>query len=197
MVLKNIMKFELKPKYRHLVQKRYLCGPTCIQMVILRRNLGWIDQEKIAEELDARIMPAVKNSFATKLKTTKNESSVGLWLRELKGKKILIFFKKYKLPLKTKVFYVNKVKNAKSFIEENLIKNNDIMVNYWLKPFYKDRDNGHFSLISAINNSKVTLCDPSRDSKAFWEADIDILVESMSKQFDGSERGFVIFSKTQ
>jgi len=43
------MKFELKPKYRHLVQKRYLCGPTCIQMVILRRNLGWIDQEKIAE----------------------------------------------------------------------------------------------------------------------------------------------------
>ncbi len=61
---------KLNPPYKHLVQKRYLCGPACLQMIILRRNLGWIHQEKIAEELGARILPAVKDTFVRKLKIT-------------------------------------------------------------------------------------------------------------------------------
>lgn len=189
------MIFELKPKYKHLVQKPYLCGPTCVSMVILRRNLGWVDQEKIAEELEARITSVVKKAFDVKLKITKTEDNLGLWLHEFKGKKIIDFFRKHKLPLKAEVFYISKIKNVKSFIEDNLTKDNDVMVNYWLKPFYKESDNGHFSLISAINSSRVTLCDPGRNRKAFWEADIEVLIESMGKHFDGKERGFVIFSK--
>ncbi len=141
-----------------------------------------------------RILPAVKDTFVRKLKITKNEKEAGLWLRELGDKKIKNFFRKYKLPLKTQVFYINEVKNVKGFIEKNLAKNNDIMVNYWLKPFYKDKDNGHFSLISAINGSKITLCDPAITHKAFWEADIDKLATSMGKKFDGNFRGFVVFT---
>ena len=141
-----------------------------------------------------RILPAVKDTFVRKLKITKNEKEAGLWLRELGDKKIKKFFRKYKLPLKTQVFYINEVKNVKGFIENNLAKNNDIIVNYWLKPFYKERDNGHFSLVSAINGSRITLCDPSINRKPFWEAEIDKLIKSMGEQFDKHLRGFAVFT---
>ncbi|MEK7559060.1 MAG: hypothetical protein AAB521_02035 [Patescibacteria group bacterium] len=165
-------------------------------MVILRRTNQWIDQEIIAEELGARITPKVKDSFTVKLRTIKNEKITGLWLREFKEQKIKAFFKKHKLNLKSEVFYINQIKDVKSFIEENLKKNNDIMANYWLKPFYKDRDNGHFCLISSINGPKVTFCDPGIGSKASWEADIKTLEKSMGKQFDGHLRGFAVFTSS-
>lgn len=40
-------------RYQHLVEKPSLCGPTCLQMILLRRGI-WIDQEIIAKEIGER-----------------------------------------------------------------------------------------------------------------------------------------------
>ncbi len=187
---------KIDPPYKHLVQKPSLCGPACIQMVILRRDLGWIDQEEIAKDLGARIGRKQVGSFNTKLKIAKDadETDRGLQLKEFKQKKIRAFFAKYKLPLKAEVFFVSSVKDTKNFIQKNIKAGNDMMVNFHHKPFHKEKDWGHFVLISGITGDKVTLCDPGTTNKSFWEAPVAKLVTSMEKKHDHLERGFVVFS---
>lgn len=132
------------------------------------------------------------SSFITKLKIAKNEKDAGLYLREFRNKKVKEFFTKHKLNVKP--FYVSKIKDVRTFIEVNLTKGNDIIVNFWAKPFYKASDWGHYSLAAAINKNKITLCDPYPSHKTFWKVPIDELIRAMGKQFDGNERGFIVCS---
>lgn len=189
---------KLNPPYKHLVQKPSLCGPACLQMVILRRDLGWIDQEEIAKELGARIGRKQVSSFNTKLKIAKDEDETdrGLQLKEFKEKKVHDFFAKHKLSLKAEVFFISQVKNPKSFIQESIKAGNDLMVNFHHKPFHKEKNWGHFVLVSEISGDKVTLCDPGTTSKIFWQAPLEKLVRSMEKKYDPLERGFVVFSSS-
>lgn len=182
---------KIEPPYKHFVQKPYLCGPTCIQMILLRRGV-WIDQEQIAKETGARVLSKYAVQYVTKLPTTKDEHNVGLWLKEFRGNKVQAFLRKRKLQVE--VFYKSAVANVRDLIEENVAKGNDVVVNFWAKSFYKNSNWGHYSLASAIERNRVTLCDPYPSHKSFWEVSVDELIKSMGKQFDGNERGFVVFS---
>ena len=165
-------------------------------MVILRRNLGWIDQEQIAKEMGAAIWKDAIISFNEKLKIAKTAKDAGVSLKGFKEAKIKKFFIKHKLPLKAEVFYVSGIKDVKKFIADNLKKGNDVMLNIHMKHFDKKKKYGHFTLVSELNGDKVTMCDPTRTHKSFWKADVNEVVKSMGKQFDKKERGFVIFTRT-
>lgn len=164
-------------------------------MVILRRGLPWIDQETIAKGIGARILAKRKGAFVAKLEVTKVKNKLGIRMTEFKQKKVSSFFKKNKLPLKTNVFYVSEIGDMKAFIKDNLRKGNDVMANFHNVEFDKESDYGHFALISAMKGDKVTLCDPEKYHKSFWEADIGRLVKAMGKKYDSLERGFVVFSE--
>lgn len=165
-----------------------------MQMILLRRNLGWIDQEDIAKEVGARIFPSAKKSFTARLKTTKSKKHVGLDMEDFVGKQMLSFFKKHKLPLKAQISWVSEIKDARKFIEENLSEKNDVMACFHGSYFDKKWLYGHYALIAALDGDKVTLCDPEKTHKSFWTTTVNKLIKAMSKQFDGYERGFVVFS---
>lgn len=184
---------KLQYRYKHLVEKPSLCGPTCVQMMLLRRGV-FIDQEQIAKELGAKILPGEQSSFSIKLELAKNPKDAGISLGEFSETKIKNFFTKHKVPLLSEVFYIRKVKDVKRFIKENLTKGNDIMANFHMRYFDKKKNWGHFNLIEAINANTITFCDPWPENKSFWKTSIKGLVASMDKKIDGKERGFVVFS---
>ena len=183
----------MKHLYKHLLQKPSMCGPACIQMVLLRKGM-WMDQEEIAEKVNARIFADQKDFFSKKLRITKDDIEVGIRLREFGEERIRNFFKNLKPSLKTEIFQVSEIKEVKDFIKENLNKNNDIIANIHMRYFDKKRKFGHFVLVSEIKGDRVTLCDPSPNSQNLWITTIDKLVKSMSKKIDGLERGFAIIS---
>lgn len=179
--------------YKHLVEKPSLCGPACIQMILLRRGV-WIDQEEIAKEVGARIMPKEYKFFSLKFRLSKDPNDAGINLVEFDKKRVKYFFKKHKLTINSEVFHISKISNVKKFIKENLDKGNDVMVNFHMSYFDKSKKWGHFNLIEKIKGDVITFCDPSPESKSYWITTISNLVASMDKKIDGKERGFVIFS---
>lgn len=178
-------------KYKHLVEKPSFCGPACLQMILLRRGI-WIDQEEIAKEIGARILPKEKDFFTIKFPISANDA--GINLVEFDTKKVKKFFKKYKLKLTTEVVHISKIKDCKTFIKKHLAKGNDLMANFHMSYYKKSKNWGHFNLIDKIQGNIVTFCDPWPSNKSFWKTTIADLIASMNKKFDGKERGFVVFS---
>lgn len=162
-------------------------------MVLLRKGI-WMDQEDIARKVNARIFADAKNSFSTKLKITKDDTEVGIYLREFREGRIKSLLKNLRPSLKTEVFLVSEIKDIKAFIKKNLNKNNDIIANIHMSYFDKKSRFGHFVLVSEIEENEVTLCDPSPKSQSFWMTTVNKLVISMGEEFDGLERGFVVIS---
>jgi len=188
------MKVKLNPSYRHLVQKPGLCGPCCLQMILLRRGLKWIDQEEIAYNLGMPVHINDKDIYMYKMPTVDTYKKVGPYLRELGEKKAQDFIKKFKLPLSINIRYISEIKDPQKFISDNLKKGNDIITNFWFKPLGWG-DYGHFMLISEIDGNRIKLCDSARNHKSYWWISIDKAVAGMSKEFDGNERGFAVVSE--
>jgi len=166
-------------------------------MLILRRNLGWVDQEEIAKDLGVRIGRHQVDSFHIKLKIAKgkDEADRGIILKEFKQKKVQDFFKKHKIPLKVSVFYKSEIEDVKFFLGTNLKEGNDVMANIYNRTFHLEKDWGHLVLVSEVGGDEVTLCDPGPKNKSFWQTSLKKLIGSMDKRYDGLERGFVVFSK--
>lgn len=181
------------PSYKHVFEKPDLCGPACLEMILIRKGILGIDQEKIAKELDARILPKNAQYILTILKISKKIP--GIDLIEFKQKKLTDFLKKYNIPLQAQVFFLREVQNFTSFITGRLQKNNDIMVNFHTRIFNKGTNFGHFALVSEIDNNTLTICDPEKRHGKFWKTSVEDLTKAMERTIDGKERGLVVFSK--
>ena len=183
----------MKLNYKHLVQKPSLCGPTCVQMILLRRGI-WVDQEEIAKEIGVKIPEEESGVFYIPLPIGKTQKEFGISLVDFNSKKMSDFLNKRNIPLRVTVYFMNEITDAGQFIADNLEKGNDVMANFWMKPFKEDLDMGHFSIISGIEENTVTICDPWPTNKSFWETHIKELMKTMRNTFDGQERGFVVFN---
>ncbi len=189
------MKLELMPGYKHLVQKPYCCAPCCFSMILIRRNLAWIDQEIIAKNLEGfAIAKSARSSFVENIPSNPRKDA-GIDIKDL-AHGLNRFAKKNRLPLEIEMYFISEVADAKGFIIKNLTENNDIIANMRMDGILR-KAYGHYCLISKIRiirGGKVllTLCDPYSENKSFYDVNFDILVRSMSKKPDGKERGFII-----
>lgn len=178
-------------RYKHLVEKPSFCGPACLQMILLKRGI-WMDQEEIAKEIGARIMPKEVNYFTIKFPISSDDA--GINLIEFDTKKVKSFFKRHKCNVTSEVVHISKIKDVKKFIKEHLDKDHDLMANFHMSYYDKSKNWGHFNVIEKIQGNNITFCDPWPQNKSYWTTTIADLVVSMDKKFDGKERGFVIFS---
>lgn len=187
------MVFKVKPMYKHLCQKVNFCGPTCLQMILFRRGY-WLSQELLAQKIGVGIDKKDKDLYLLDFPEFSNgDSRIGIALKDFE-KQVNPLLKEY--GLKCKVYRPSQLTSLREFIERNIKANNDIIINFWLKPF-DGRGSGHFVLIADFDEKtwEVTICDSSNKKKSFWKANIEKFVEAMHQKWDGDERGFVVISK--
>lgn len=187
------MSVKIKPPYKHLVQKRMFCGPTCIQMILFRNEL-WVDQSELARGMGVKIREKDKGKFEFALETVPDDSiEFGFKLSKFKDEKVKSFLSKNGLSYDV-VFYSD-IGDVKDLISSNLRKGRDVMINFHVKLIW-EKDFGHYVLASEIDeeNEVLTVCDPYFDSKNFWKIKISKLEEAMTDKWDGRERGIVIFT---
>lgn len=183
------MIIQIKPPYKHLVQKPHLCGATCLQMVLFRRGY-WFEQEKLAKLLGTRIKSENKKLFQFSFPTN-DQNNRGITLEEFKKAKPLL--KKFNLNLK--ILKISEIKDLKKLILKNLRKGNDLIVNFKRTAYCPEKNWGHFALIKAWKNNQIELCDPSYQDKPYWKTSLAQLKKAMSKKWDNQERGLIIISQ--
>jgi hypothetical protein len=189
------MVVKVDPPYKHLNQKRGLCGPTCIQMILLRKDV-WVDQERLACDMGTRILKDYKDYFMLPFKTVdKPGFNYGIKMTEFDKEPISKILNKS--GLRAEVHMLSDIENASDFILENLRKGFDIMACFKMEPI-DGRDFGHFALIAEHDGKdSVTLCDPDYENKCFWQVKVEKLVEGMKDTWDGYERGLVVIRPEQ
>lgn len=181
-------------KYKHLVQKKNFCGPTCIQMVLFRRGI-WLEQERIASDLGVCIDENDKNLYENDFKAFASDNErVGILLVDFLDESRKKILNEYGLD--SEVVLVSQIKDVGKFLSEKLQEDTDIIANFWLKPI-KGENFGHFVLIEDYDSEKkkVKLCDPNFESISRWECELSRMVEGMSKKWTGTERGLLLLQK--
>ena len=146
-------------KYIPITQQPYCCVPTCIQMILLRRNISLLSQEEIGWYLGLVVSKKDKKLFQ-KVRTGKKPKAG--WGTQVNKKKYSIndFFKKKKINLKEKEFPITEPEEIRRFLRKNL-KNKDIIVCFEYGKLYNTRSkSGHVSIVDSIKGNYVTLIDP-------------------------------------
>ena len=178
----------LLPRYKHLVQKPSCCGAACLQMILLRRG-HWLEQEDLALSLGTKVKKNQAALFSKNLSISDENPGVDLHHFAEINESILKLYK-----LKATVLMISEIPDLGMMIRDNLTLDNDLIVNFCWLAYNPERNWGHFSLISSLENSKVELCDPSIDSKDYWRTPLKKLQEAMDKKWDGRERGIALIS---
>ena len=151
-----------------------------------------MNQEQLAYKLVTFVDIKDKKHYSLKFKTTTSgDSRIGIMLKDFEKLRVKNVLKKY--GLKVKVFRISQVKNVDKFLETNIKKNKDTIINFWWKPI-DGTDWGHHVLLSKFDTEKrrITVCDPGSRKDKVWTIKLDKLVECMSREYDGNERGFVV-----
>jgi len=190
---------KIKPPYIPLIQQRLCCVACAVQWILLRRGLKLVDQETIANALDLMVPKKYKNLFITKVKVGKKTPKRGWGTNETDGTKINKFFKKYRIPLKTKKIFHSEIKEPAKLIADNLKKGNDLMIITYMSAIKPKHRYGHALLVSEIildKKPKLIVGDPDFIAKKFYEVDLNKVIKGMDKKFDGEERGIFIFTKS-
>jgi hypothetical protein len=188
------MKLTVSPTYKPLVQKPNFCAPVCLQMVLFRRGV-WENQEDLAFDLGVRIKNENRHKYSRPFQAVEAaHPDLGLNLEEWESKRVKLVLER--LGLCAEVFPLEKVRDIEKFIEENWKHDRDIMINFTFLPI-DNRRIFHYVLIVGYDTEtkNVVVCDPYPDNKSVWEMPLMTMQRSMSDEWDGRERGFVVFSK--
>lgn len=162
-------------------------------MVLDRRKIKHGSQEEIGYELGL-IVPKNDERFFTKVRTgRKPVAGYGTQIQKDKYS-ISNYFLKNKINLKETYFPVEKIKDIKSFIRDNL-KINDLIVCFSYKKLYGTVEYGHVSLIQNMKGEIVTLVDPWKKGPAERKVKLSDLVRAM--KYHGKEKrgGFWLISE--
>ncbi|MCK4473829.1 hypothetical protein KAU40_01040 [Candidatus Parcubacteria bacterium] len=195
-------RIKIKPPYIALTQQRLCCVPCAIQWILLRRGLKLVEQETIGRELDLIVRPKYKHLFISKVKAIKRKTKKFCYgTHDTDGSKMNKFFRKHKIPLKTKKIFYSEIKNIKyaaKIIADNLKKGNDVMFITYMSVIDSKKKFGHALLVNDIvlnKKPKVVVGDPDFFEKKFWQADLGKIIRGMSEKFDTEERGIFVFTK--
>ena len=175
-------------KYIPLTQQPYCCVPTCIQMILLRRNIPLLSQEEIGYHLGL-IVPKKDKKLFQKVRTGKKPRAG--WGTQINKKRYSInnFFKKNKINLKEKYLFIGEPEKIRKFLKENL-KNKDIIACFEYGKLYNTKSNsGHMSIVESIKGDYITLIEPGRNLPKHRKVSLEKLSKAI-KSHQKKEGGF-------
>jgi len=181
-------------KYKLIKQRRYCCVPAVLSMILDRRKIKHGTQENIGCELGL-IVPKEKAHLFKKARTGKKPPA-GYGVQISKNDcSINDYFIRHNIPLEEKFYPLEKIKNIKNFITENLKNDNDIIVCFNNKLLFGVGDCGHVSLIENINNEIITLNNPTR-KKLNKKVKLQKLIKAIKYHGEKNRGGFwIIYAK--
>lgn len=161
------MKASIEQGYTLIKQKKRCCVPACMYMILERRGLPSFDQEAIGKHIGLVVSKEIAEEEGFKDVEIAEEMPPGGYGTRTNEEEYSLdaFFSKENLPLKSDYYTLDDIEDVPSFIGDNLKDGNDIIVCFRVRHLYHDIDKeevgdaGHITLISEIEDDKVTLAD--------------------------------------
>jgi len=152
-------------KYVPLTQQRFCCVPTCIQMIMLRRNIPLLPAELLGYHMGLVIPKEEAKSFWNGRTGLKPKAGYGTQVGEKRYSPNAVF-QKLGIPLKMNLILIDNFIDLSQFRDYliNLDKiNKDVLVCYdWGTLFGADVHNGHVCVLDKIfkDKNELRIIDP-------------------------------------
>ncbi len=152
----------LEPLYELIEQQPWCCVPTCVQMILQRRELSFESQEDIGKELGLVVPEDQLHLFKTIESGPEPPAGYGTRINEPEFS-LDTYFTRHNLPLSCEYVSGSAVENIEEFVVGHLESGNDILTCFRIRHLYDIKeagDCGHASLVQGINKDTLILTDP-------------------------------------
>ena len=178
-------------RYIPLTQQKWLCVPTCIQMVMLRHRIPLVSAELMAN-LMGLVVPEEDLKYFWNANTgSRPNSGWGTQVGKPQWGPNSVF-KKLGIPLSMSWNLIHKFKDKDKFsayLAELETRDVDTLVCYdWGTLFEKNHHGGHLCVLDRVDmkNHTVRIIDPEYEAPKWRTVSIDALYAAM--QFHGKEK---------
>lgn len=182
-------------KYIPLTQQKWLCTPTCIQMVMVKHNIPLVPAELIGNMMGLIVPEDGLKYFWNTRTGPKPPAGYGTQAGKPQYAPNAVF-KKLGIPLKMDWSLINKFKNLDQFglyLVDLEKKDLDVLVCFdWGILFEKDFHSGHLCVLDKIDltNEEVRIIDPEYDAPKWRTVKIAKLYEAMVYHSKDKSAGF-------
>lgn len=185
----------MKNRYIPFIQQKYCCLPACLQMIIYKNWFPLLSQEEIwwnlwliVSEDDAWLFGNVR---------TWTEPHSWRWTQVYKiPYSVNWFFRKNKMRLMEKNFFLTKVWESRKFIQDSIDLDNDIIVCFnYAKLYWEWNDWWHLSVIESMEWDEITLIDPSYNTPKFRKVALKDLLKAVSYHWKENVWWFWLITK--
>jgi hypothetical protein len=190
------MKIGIVPKYNAIVEKEYCCVPAVLQMIQERRGLRLFTQDIIGHHLGLVVPPERAHLYRIVRTGQKPETGWGTQIRENEYS-LNSYFSKVDLPLRVDIHHARDVRDACSFIAENLTRDNDVAVCFNSRSLFGEGSTEHVALIQELEpeGDEVKLIDPAVGMPKERKVRLTRLLQILEKAEPGGLQGFWVFSE--
>jgi hypothetical protein len=181
-------------KYIPLTQQKWLCVPTCIQMIMVRHNIPLVPSELLGSYMKL-LVPKNDGYLFWNVKTGKRpKAGYGTQFNEKFSANTA--FKELHIPLKVDWKLIDQFKNIEEFenyLREVTSRKIDVLVCYdWGTLFDKDMRQGHTCVLDKVDLKKkeVRIIDPEYKTPKWRTIKIEHLYKAMKIHGKENSAGF-------
>lgn len=185
----------MKSRYIALTQQPYCCVPTCLQMIMYRRELPLIEQEELGYALGLAVPEKARVLFP---KALTQEPSSG-WGTQIQNAEYSLdkAFEKLGIPLKAEFILASQL-DSTEILKERLQTadpaNDTVLCFSYGALWGTDSLAGHASLFDYVDGEEVWMVDPVADVPKHRRTSIDKLFNSIQKHGDQNQAGLWVIS---
>ena len=181
-------------KYIPLTQQRFCCVPTCIQMIMLRRNISLLPAEFLGYHMGLALPKEELRYFWNGRTGLKPKAGYGTQIGK-KQYELNTVFKNLNIPLRVNLVLIDNFNNFSQF-KDYLIniekEDKDVLVCYdWGTLFGADAHNGHVCVLDKVlKNDELRIIDPEYKTSKWKVVKIKKMYDAMVFHGKDKSAGF-------
>lgn len=182
-------------RYVALTQPPWCCVPTCLLMVLQRRNLPLLQIEEIGVELGLAVPVDCRELYPSARIGVRPSSGYGTEIQNPLYS-LNAFFQRREIPLRED-FILSPPDDFSQWLKSQLESDRDLLVCFNHKSLFGgDADWGHVCLVNSVESSSITLVDPSPNDPKFREVSAELLVGAINSHGPKNRGGIWVVEST-
>ncbi len=181
-------------RYVPITQQPFSCVAACLQMILLRRKLKLLSQDKIGVCLGLTV-PLAYKKLLPYAKTGKKPSTG--WGTQVQKEKYSInhFFKTHEIPLEESFCPLSKISRPVEWLDKQIIEGHDIICCFRYNALYGGSGEGHVSILDSINGKTAVLIDPEKNVPKYRLVKTTKFFSAIKAHGESHRAGFWVISE--
>lgn len=174
-------------QYKHLKQKEFFCGPTCLQIILFSEG-DWVSQARLAKTINVKVDEDKADAYGDEIDTALPGKG-GVPIDTFTDPDVKDGLDDYNL--RASVHRMPGQDELRDTIDQVSNDGEHVIVNVHLQPLLGESF-AHYLLVESVEDDALVLRDPHFATRDVWSASFEEVEYAMQPHWDDQSRGLIV-----